>query len=75
MSQLCGLRLGQNASLTLINKTPLGRPQATKTVPLVSCKEQRGLEEVMEEPFENSSVCFRDWAAKLGNRGGTMGQA
>jgi len=28
-----------------------------------------------EEVMENSPVCFRDWAAKLGNRGGTMGQA
>jgi len=25
--------------------------------------------------LENSSVCLRDWATKLGNRGGTMGQA
>jgi len=32
-------------------------------------------EEVMEETLENSSVCIGDWAAKLGNRGGTMGQA
>jgi len=25
--------------------------------------------------LENSSVCLRDWATKIGNRGGTMGQA
>jgi len=32
-------------------------------------------EEVKKEPQKNSSVCIGDWAAKLGNRGGTMGKA
>jgi len=30
----------------------------------------------MEEPlWKKAEVCIGDWAAKWGNRGGTMGQA